>query len=120
MIGKVELRTGCTCLEYKAIVVIIHSVNSNKNDVWNHHRHLRHPYFKTLKKMFPSLFKKFNIEQFHYEIYEFTKHHRVPFLLSDSRSLSPFTIIHSNIQGPYKISNISGAKDFMMFIDDYT
>ena len=73
------------------------SVNSNKDDVWNHHRHLGHPSFKTLKKMFSSLFKKFDIGQFHCEICEFTKHHRVSFLLSDSRSLSPFTIIHSDI-----------------------
>lgn len=40
------------------------------------------------------------------------------FPLSDSRSLFPFTIIHFDIWGPYKITNSSGAKGFVMFIDD--
>jgi hypothetical protein len=73
------------------------SVNSNKDDIWNHHRHLRHPSFKTLKKMFLSLFKNLNVEQFYCEIYEFAKHYKVSFPLNDSRSLSPFTIIHYDI-----------------------
>jgi hypothetical protein len=73
------------------------SVNSNKTDVWNHHRRLGHLSFKTLRNMFLSLFKNLDVEQFHCEICEFAKHHRVPFPISDSRFVSPFTIIHSNI-----------------------
>jgi hypothetical protein len=96
------------------------SVNSNKTDVWNHHRRLGHLSFKTLRNMFPSLFKNLDVEQFHCEICEFAKHHRVPFPISDSRSVSPFTIIHSDIWGPYNIPNISGAKGFVTFIDDCT
>jgi hypothetical protein len=96
------------------------SVNSNKDDVWNHHRCLGHLSFKTLSHMFPSLLKNLNVEQFHCEICEFAKHHRVPFPISDSRSMSPFHIIHSDIWGPYNVPNISGAKGFVTFIDDCT
>jgi len=96
------------------------SVNSNKTDVWNHHCRLGHLSFKTLRNMFPSLFKNLDVEQFHCEICEFTKHHRVSFPISDSRYVSPFTIIHSDIWGPYNIPNISKAKGFVTFIDDCT
>jgi len=96
------------------------SVNSNKTDVWNHHRRLGYLSFKTLRNMFPSLFKNLDVEQFHCEICEFAKHHRMLFPISDSRSMSQFTIIHSDIWGSYNISNISGAKGFVTFIDDCT
>ena len=96
------------------------SILSNKDDVWNHHRCLGHLSFKTLKNMFPSLFKNLDVEQFHCEIYEYAKHYRMPLPLNDSRSVSPFTIIHSDIWGPYNIHNISEAQGFVMFINDYT
>jgi len=96
------------------------SVNSNKIDIWNHHRRLGHLSCKILRNMLPSLFKNLDVEQFHREICEFTKHHKILFLISDSRSVSPFTIIHSDIRGPYNIPNISGAKGFATFIDDCT
>ena len=95
-------------------------VNSNKTDVWNHHCRLVHLSFKTLRNMFPYLFKNLDVEQFHCEICEFAKHHRVPFPISDSRYVSPFTIIHSDIWGLYNIPKISGAKGFVIFIDDCT
>jgi hypothetical protein len=38
------------------------SVNSNKTDVWNHHCRLGHLSFKTLRNMFPSLFKNLDVE----------------------------------------------------------
>jgi len=95
-------------------------VNSNKTDVWNHHCRLVHLSFKTLRNMFPSLFKNLDVEQFHCEICEFAKHHRVPFPISDSRYVSPFSIIHSDIWGLYNIPKISGAKGFVTFIDDCT
>ena len=70
--------------------------------------------------MFPSLFKNIDVEFFHCEVCEFAKLHRVSFPLSNTRSLSPFSLIHSDIWGPSRISNISGAKGFVTFIDDCT
>jgi hypothetical protein len=70
--------------------------------------------------MFPSLFKNLKVEQFHCEICEFAKHYRVPFPISDSRFMSQFHIIHSDIWDPYNVPNISGAKGFVTFIDDCT
>ena len=70
--------------------------------------------------MFPSLFENLDVQNFHCEIYEFAKHHKVPFPSSESRSMSLFSTIHFDIWGPYNIPNISGAKGFVIFIDDCT
>jgi hypothetical protein len=125
MIGQARVKDGLYMLGMQGSSSNSHplsfiSVNSNKDDIWNHHRRLGHLSFKTLSHMFPSLFKNLNVEQFHCEICEFAKHHRVPFPISDSRSMSPFHIIHSDIWGPYNVPNISGAKGFVTFIDDCT
>jgi len=124
-IGQARVKDGLYMLEVQGSSsnspsLSFISVNSNKTDVWNHHCRLGHLSFKTLRNMFPSLFKNLDVEQFHCEICEFAKHHRVPFPTSDSRSVSPFTIIHSDIWGPYNIPNISGAKGFVTFINDCT
>jgi len=102
MIGQARVKDGLYMLGVQGSSSNSHplsfiSVNSNKDDVWNHHRRLRHLSCKTFSYMFPSLFTNLNVEQFHCEICEFAKHHRVPFLISDSRSMSLFHIIHSDI-----------------------
>ena len=61
--------------------------------------------------MFLSLFKHFNVEQFYCEICDFAKHHRLSFSLNDSRSLSPFTIIHYNIWDHIKSLIFQEQKD---------
>ena len=102
MIGQAKVKDGLYVLRMQSsnsnpFPRSFISVNSNKDNIWNHYRRLGHPSFKTLKKMFPALFKNLDVEQIHCKIYEFVKHHKISFSLSDSRSLSPFTIIHSNI-----------------------
>ena len=125
MIGQARATEGLYLLKDKdnysdPLSLSLISVNSNKNEIWNHHRRLGHPSFKTLKRMFPSLFKNIDVESFHCEVCEFAKHHKVSFPLSNTGSLSPFSLIHSDIWGPSRISNISGAKGFVTFIDDCT
>lgn len=96
------------------------SINSNKDKIWNYHCCLGHPAFKILERMFHSLFKNIDVEFFHCEACEFAKHHRVPFPLNNTISLSPFSLIHSDIWGPSRISNTLGAKGFVTFIEDCT
>ena len=40
----------------------------NKEKIWLHHRRLRHSSFRTLKIMFPSLFRKLDVESFYYDV----------------------------------------------------
>ncbi|XP_016168907.1 uncharacterized protein LOC107611507 [Arachis ipaensis] len=49
-----------------------------------------------------------------------TKHHRATFSPSNNKSSKPFDLVHSDVWGPSAISNISGAKWFVSFIDDCT
>ena len=94
------------------------SLKSNKEKIWLYHLRLGHPSFHTLKVMFPDLFGGLVIEDFHCEVCELAK--RVSFPISNSRTFVPFTLIHSDIWGPSTVSNISGARWFVTFIDDFT
>ena len=71
--------------------------SSNKDVIWLHHRRLGHLSFPTLKLMFPTLFKELDIQPYHYNICEYTKHTRVSFPISNKRSSSPFFLIHNDI-----------------------
>ena len=70
---------------------------SNKAKIWLHHHSLGHPSFSALKILFPLLFKGIYVESLHCDIYEFSKHHCVPFAISNSRAFVPFSLIHSDI-----------------------
>ena len=70
--------------------------------------------------MFHALFKGLDIQPFHCNICEYSKHTRVSFPISNKRSSSPFFLIHSDIWRPSTIPNILGSKWFVTFIDDCT
>jgi len=69
--------------------------------------------------MFPSLFDGLDVDEFHCDTCQFAKHRRVSFSISNKRSFIPFSLVHSDIWGPSKISNVIGAK-WLSFIDDCT
>ena len=50
--------------------------------------------------MFSLIFKNIDVDTFHCDVYEFAKHHRVSFPLSNKRSSFPFALIHSDYWGP--------------------
>ena len=59
---------------------LITTNNTSKVDqIWLWHKRLRHPPFFVLEKMFPTLFGKTKSHDFHCEVCELAKHHRVPF-----------------------------------------
>ena len=60
MIGQARATEGLYLLKDKdscsdPLSLSLISVNANKDEIWNHHRRLGHPSFKTLKRMFPCL-----------------------------------------------------------------
>ena len=55
--------------------------SSKEYVIWLHHTRLGHVSFSTLKIMFPTLFKRLDIQSFHSDIYGCGKHIRVSSLL---------------------------------------
>lgn len=93
---------------------------SFKEKIWLWHRHLGHPPFSLLQKMFPMVLYKVNVSRFHCEKCGLDKHHRVPYPISKSSSFVLFAIINSDIWGPSRVTNVIASKLFVAFIDDYS
>ncbi|TQD71560.1 hypothetical protein C1H46_042906, partial [Malus baccata] len=88
--------------------------------IWLWHKRLGHPSFQYLQYLFPSLFSKVKVSDFHCETCILSKNHRVSFPLSSHKSNVPFSLIHSDVWGPFHIPTYTGAKYFVSFIDDCT
>ena len=84
------------------------------------HFRLGHPNFVYLSKLYPSLFLNKNPHDFLCSHCILAKKCRSTYPKSTYKPSAPFTLIHSDIWGPSKISNISGARWFITFTDDHT
>ena len=84
------------------------------------HRRLGHLSFGHLKKLQPQLYSGLSNLDFHCEVCELAKSHRIPYLPSLHKSLEPFAVIHSDVWGPAKIPSFSNARYFVTFIDECT
>ncbi|KAF7821700.1 Retrovirus-related Pol polyprotein from transposon TNT 1-94 [Senna tora] len=84
------------------------------------HFRLGHPNFVYLSKLYPSLFLKKNPNDFVCHHCIPAKHSRTSYPKSSYKPFAPFALIHSDIWGPSKIKNISGARWFITFTDDHT
>ena len=60
----------------------------NKVQIWLHHLCLGKSSFSLLKKMFLLSFNKLDVSNFHCEVCQFAKHHRVLFPLHNTKSTS--------------------------------
>ena len=69
--------------------------------------------------MFPYLFQRSDIYEFHCETCELAKHTHVPFPISN-KSSHPFYLIHSDTWGPSTISNVFRARWFVSLTNDCT
>lgn len=83
------------------------------------HYRLGHPNFIYLKKMFPSLFNKDSVF-FKCEVCELAKHTKSHYSIQPYKPSKPFTLIHSDVWGPSRVSNNIGSRWFVTFIDDHT
>ena len=66
------------------------------------------------------MFADLNDLDFHCDICELAKSHRISYLPSFNKSSEPFEVIHSDVWGPAKIPSISNAHYFVTFIDECT
>ena len=48
------------------------------------------------------------------------KSHKLPFVLSQSKSMKPLDLIHSDLWGPSPVQSVTSVKYFLSFIDDYS
>ena len=56
---------------------------------------------------------------FYCEVCEFAKHHRVSYPLKDYTPTSPFTLVYSDVWGPFRVQIVFRVWWFVTFIDDY-
>ena len=120
-----QSNTKAHCVSLSAINTLesgsILPLESNKESaimLW--HFRLGHPNFTYLSKLFPSLFINKNPKFFQCEICQLSKHCCSSYPLQGYKPSQPFSIIHSDIWGPSRIQNITGARWFVSFVDDHT
>lgn len=84
------------------------------------HRRLGHPSFPYLRNLFPELFRNKDSLMIHCEVCQLAKHQRSYFPSQSYKPSRPFAMIHSDIWRPSRVSNLTGIKWFLTFIDDHT
>ena len=94
--------------------------SSDKERVILWHRCLGHLSFNYLRKIKPELFLSITDSEFKCDIYELAKSHRISYVPSSNKNSLPFITIHSDVWGPARISTLSGARYFVIFIDECT
>lgn len=93
------------------------SSTSGSNDLFTWHRCLGHLSFFVLKKIFPQffLFKS----NFFYEPCQLAKYYRSHYPINNNnKHFIPFSLMHSDVRGPYPTNSLSGFRYFMTFVDD--
>lgn len=71
------------------------------------HNGLGHPSFTIMQKIFTSF--DFNKISFHCEVCKMAKHYHATFQSTNEKSVVPFNLIHTGVQGKSRIPNASGA-----------
>ena len=87
----------------------VNRAESAKKDVWLWHRRLGHLNFGYLKKLQPQLFSDVDYSDFHCDICELAKSHRISYPPNLNKSPVPFMKIHSDVWGPAEIPSLSNA-----------
>ena len=93
---------------------------SAEETIWLWHRRLGHPSFHLIQHLFPSLLPNSSISLFQCESCELSKHYRVHFLISSTKTNVLFSIVHSDAWSPSRIVTLTGHKWFVTFIDDFS
>lgn len=108
----------CLVFVSQSPVYVFHSKRDSAIMLW--HYGLGHLNFMYLKKLFPSLFNNKNPNEFHFEVCQFAKHVRTSYRNLSYKESQPFSLVHSDVWGPSRVTNITGSHWFITFIDDHT
>jgi GAG-pre-integrase domain len=101
----------------------IHHVQSQKNSFYQiikWHKRLGYPSFGYMKKIIPGIFEKCNNESFDCTMCIKAKNHRISFQRNDNISIKSFTLVHSDVWGPFSVKTLNGNRFFIIFVDDST
>ena len=79
-----------------------------------------HPNFPYLECLFPSLFINKNAKLFQCDVCRISKHTRNHYAPRPHTPSLPFSLIHGDIWGPSRVENITGARGFLLLVDDHT
>ena len=85
--------------------------------IWLWHRRLGHPSSQYLKKLFPNFFA--HVHHLSCETCVLAKSHRKVFHSNNTRTNTPFSLVHSDVWGPSP-ENSNGFSYFLLFVDDCT
>lgn len=77
-------------------------------------------FFIFKKRLFPSLFANKNPSLFQCDTCQFSKPTRSTYSPCPYTPSHPFSLIHRDIWGPSKIPNVTGARWFLLLVDDHT
>ncbi|KAL0560269.1 hypothetical protein IC582_000669 [Cucumis melo] len=94
--------------------------STSKHDFMLWHFRLGHPNFTYMKYLFPHLFPKIDVSSLSCDVCIGAKQHRVSFPSQPYKPTQLFTIIHSDVWGPSKVTTSSKKRWFVTFIDDHT
>jgi GAG-pre-integrase domain/Integrase core domain len=123
IIGSGSKREGLYYLDSSSFGMAC-SARSNlmesRNKVWLWHKRLGHPSFGYMRKLSPSLFLSLENEDFTCETCIKAKSHRTSYHSSNSKSINPFDLIHTDVWGPAPVISKSGYRWFVLFTDDCT
>ncbi|KAK0606654.1 hypothetical protein LWI29_002135 [Acer saccharum] len=92
------------------------ALSNNNSAIMLWHYRLGHPNFQYLKKLFPTLFDNIKPEILQCKVCQLSKHVKGNYPIQGYKTSHPFAIIHSDIWGPSRVNNISGARWFISFI----
>ncbi|CAN1169032.1 Retrovirus-related Pol polyprotein from transposon TNT 1-94, partial [Linum perenne] len=96
------------------------SLSSIETKLMLWHYRLGHASFSYLQKVFPQLFLNKQTLRLNCEICQYAKHTRSVYAPVSYTPTSPFSIIHSDIWGPSRITSLNGTRWFITMIDEHT
>ncbi|TYK02021.1 Beta-galactosidase [Cucumis melo var. makuwa] len=94
--------------------------STSEHDFMLWHFRLGHPNITYMKYLFPHLFLKIDVSSLSCDVCIRAKQHRVSFPSQPYKPTQPFTLIHSDVWGPSKVTTSSGKRWFVTYIDDHT
>lgn len=85
-------------------------------------RHLKlgHPSDRVLYQVMKICKVNLSNKKMFCESCQLGKHHALPFKLSDSYSLTPLELIHTDVWGPSPVQSTLGFKYYIQFLDDHS
>ena len=98
---------------------VVRSSSDKERVILWHHR-LEHLSFNYLRKIKPELFLSIPNSKFKCNICELANNHHISYVPSYNKNSIPFMTIHSDVWGPARISTLSSARYFIIFINECT